>query len=475
MPSSLITTQDLEVDDDERQQQQQQQQQQVQSQHPSQPLYSNDAKTSTIMPEILSLSFNQDGGCLAIGLTTGFIICNVYPFQEAFHRNTEGGGIGLVEMLFRCNLLALVGGGPQPKYPRNKVMLWDDHRGKPIGELSFRQNVLNVKLRRDRVVVVLYDRIYLYNFSDLTLLDQIPTMSNPKGLVCLSPDNTGVITEAGGSSGGGGVLACPSIHRGGVRVELYGYRKTQLIDAHESPLAALALTVDGLLLATASEKGTLVRIFSTKDSALIYEFRRGVERASISCLAFSLCKSWLGVCSDRGTAHIFQLRQHLPPSQLPQQTHNPHESGKLGAVWKKVKPWVSSSDGNGYSSIEGSYAQVRGIRNPYICAFVPDRPTTLAVVDKDNACMLLADFGKGGEADRVSYHVLFKQQKNNTAAATKLNYNPLDYSADNADIVFGEEEEDEGFVSVERQHHQVANSNSIEQQKKGSVFVTTGM
>ena len=53
-------------------------------------------------------------------------------------------------MLFKCNIVAIVGGGVNPKYPLHKVMLWDDHQSKMIGELSFKSQVLGVKLRKDK-------------------------------------------------------------------------------------------------------------------------------------------------------------------------------------------------------------------------------------------------------------------------------------------------------------------------------------
>ncbi|CAB9527649.1 phosphoinositide-interacting protein 3 [Seminavis robusta] len=71
---------------------------------------------------LLTCSFNQDGGCLAIGTTTGFSVHNLHPQYAVSVRRDLQGGIGLVEMLFRCNLMALVGGGPSPQAPPHRVV-----------------------------------------------------------------------------------------------------------------------------------------------------------------------------------------------------------------------------------------------------------------------------------------------------------------------------------------------------------------
>ncbi len=131
--------------------------------------------------QLLHVAFNQDQGCFAAGTDKGFRIYHCEPFKETFKRDFSSGGIGIVEMLFRCNILALVGGGPSPRFAPHKVMIWDDHQNRCIGELAFRSDVKAVKLRRDRVVVALAAKVYVYNFADLALLDHIETCDNPRG------------------------------------------------------------------------------------------------------------------------------------------------------------------------------------------------------------------------------------------------------------------------------------------------------
>jgi hypothetical protein len=107
--------------------------------------------------KILFVGFNQDQGCFTVGTNNGFRIFNTFPFKDTFHRGNFfylrfkilefEGGIGYIELLYRTNIMALVGGGDKPKWLPNKVMIWDDSQMKVIGEINFKKQIRGVKMR----------------------------------------------------------------------------------------------------------------------------------------------------------------------------------------------------------------------------------------------------------------------------------------------------------------------------------------
>ena len=77
------------------------------------------------------------------------------------------GGIGVIEMLKRTNILALVGGGKNPYFPLNQLIIWDDHQGKIISKLRFNDNIISVRLRNDKIIVLTRNKFYAFNMNNL--------------------------------------------------------------------------------------------------------------------------------------------------------------------------------------------------------------------------------------------------------------------------------------------------------------------
>lgn len=69
----------------------------------------------------------------------------------------------------------------------------------------------------------------------------------------------------------------------------------------------MAINRDGTLLATASTRGTLIRIFDPKTSNKLGELRRGSKPTQICDLAFDLESNYLTCASDNGTIHLFKV------------------------------------------------------------------------------------------------------------------------------------------------------------------------
>ncbi|XP_045475842.1 WD repeat domain phosphoinositide-interacting protein 3-like [Harmonia axyridis] len=244
------------------------------------------------------VAFNQDQSCFACATTNGFRIFNCEPLKERVRHEFTNGGLGFIEMLFNSNYLAIVGGGERPLYPLNRVQIWEDVTKNVTLNLEFNYPVLGVRLRRDRIVVIMEKMIKVYTFTqNPTQLHIFETHTNPRGLCALCPNSDNAL------------LAFPWNKAGSVQLMDLGNAEKDFIniDAHSSEIACMTLNNQGTLLATASVKGTLIRVFNTSTGTLNIEVRRGSNYALIHSINFNHQSTKMCVSSDRGTIHIFAL------------------------------------------------------------------------------------------------------------------------------------------------------------------------
>ena len=163
-------------------------------------------------------------------------------------------GIGIVEMLGTSNLLALVGGGQQPKFPQNKVgiyillwshnsqaqvIIWDDAGKKTATTIEFRTPVKRVRLTKSRIAVAIQNSVHVHELRNpAKLITKYETADNLNGLCVLSKKTLAFVGRTPGQ------VQAVEMDTGNVTI----------IPAHGTPLRALELSADGAILATASEK-----------------------------------------------------------------------------------------------------------------------------------------------------------------------------------------------------------------------------
>ena len=218
-----------------------------------------------------------------------------------------------------------------------------------ICELLFPSSILAVKLNRKSLVIVLEMEIYVYDISNMRLLHVIETTPNPEGMSKpvmylprhLSTNSNNIAVCALSPSADSSYLAYPSPvpspmslattsnssspnstanppvassstssqHQSG-DVLLFSTRTltvANVIQAHKSPLSFLSINSTGSLLATSSDKGTVIRVWSIPGAEKLYQFRRGTREAKIYSMNFNLVSTLLAVSSMHDTVHIFKL------------------------------------------------------------------------------------------------------------------------------------------------------------------------
>ncbi|WAQ96960.1 WIPI2-like protein [Mya arenaria] len=207
--------------------------------------------------DLLFVNFNQDCTSVAVGTKTGY----------------------------KLSLVAIV----SLSSPR-KLKVCHFKKGTEICNYSYSNSILAVKLNRQRLIVCLEESLYIHNIRDMKVLHTIrDTPPNPNGLCALSISNDNSFLAYPGSNTIGEVQIFDTIN----------LRAVAMIPAHDNPLAAIAFNAQGTKIATASEKGTVIRVFSIPDGQKIC--------VHIYALAFSSDSTYLCASSNTETVHVFKL------------------------------------------------------------------------------------------------------------------------------------------------------------------------
>nr|XP_040255137.1 autophagy-related protein 18a-like [Aegilops tauschii subsp. strangulata] len=345
---------------------------------------------------LVHVAFNQHGTHFVAATATGFYVFSCHPLERVMRRLGSDGctfnfNVTSAQLLTRSQLAVAT------RRPNDVSGAVDDHvidfwngmcKPKDARTNTVRSPcgaVGGFRLRGDHMLVAGEGTATL--FDGVHWEKEVTTGPNPLGL-CAMEEPNGPATL---------VYALPLPEAGSVQVRRRGRAGSVSVRAHGSGVACLALSRDGRLLATAGSRGTLLRIFSTADGTKLQELRRGIDRADIHCVAFSLESQWLAVSSDKGTVHVFPVASVNKATEgggddsdnmpvTPPAAAAAPATAKQGSSLSFLKGYLPS-----YFSSEWSLAQVRlreGV--DYTVEFWRHHPNTILIAGTDGSFFVTA-------------------------------------------------------------------------------------
>lgn len=252
---------------------------------------------------VLYYSLNQDQDWLAVGTNKGYRIYNLQ--QAKCVSSYDNAAVGIIEMLYSTNLLAIVGADNDNSvlFSPKRLTIWNSNNSSSICEISFPYRVTAVRINKQRLVISIKDKIHIYDLKDTRILESIVVKNNLLGRIVLSNcKSSSLYTE-------NWYLAyTDSITSGTVKVyDAWNLRLAKEFVAHQSPILKMAMNYLGSRLVTTSCKGTIVRVFALPSGQKLYSFKRGLANTMIYSLNFSKKGDYIVLSSDSGTVHCFGL------------------------------------------------------------------------------------------------------------------------------------------------------------------------
>jgi WD40 repeat protein len=243
---------------------------------------------------------------LAFATRDGYSILDLEHLEQNPFETSES-SVGYIQAfsLNGTQMAAIVGSGDHAGSSPRKLKILNLTTHAVVHEISFQSTILSCAINSQYIAVCLESRIHILEVDGMKPVHKINSPTNAKGILTIS--NTAAPTLLGyPSSSTIGEFVITNIDT----VDLPSAGVS--CSAHKSRLACLQMNSSGTLIASASVTGTIIRVFGTKSSSKLYEFRRGLQCVEISSLLFCPLDALLLAGSSSGTVHIFKFPVEQP-------------------------------------------------------------------------------------------------------------------------------------------------------------------
>lgn len=251
--------------------------------------------------EIYHISINQEHTYLQLGTSEGFIIYKIFPFICLI--NIKIGPIKMIQMANSSKLLLLVGYKDFNEFSPKRIVFWgENEQGKEdiiCSSLPFLNNISKIFLNKSYFIVAEGESSHIFDTKKM------------KNLVSVNFGylSTWAVTPNSIETDYSYIIYSEIENIGYISIyNISTFSKITKFKAHNSLITNIDINYDNTLLATSSEKGTIIRIFSIPTGEKCFTFKRGVSNTTLYTIQFGRKnKNILFSYSSNGTIHFFNL------------------------------------------------------------------------------------------------------------------------------------------------------------------------
>ena len=240
------------------------------------------------------VSISRDGSAFGLALDHSIRVYQTDPLKRKYLKDFAS---------YRIERTAVVGDGSLVAFTASlmeryeevveKVFVWNTQLDESQCQLDFKEPIRSIALTYNFLLVILEQSTVVYDLEKCQTQGEMVTSMNPHG--------AGDLITSEGS-----LIAVCGLQPGKVSInDLTGGSRPVVFQAHQHPINLIRFSPDGAIVATASDMGTLIRLFDSVTGSHLCVFRRGTIPSRVLSVCFSPGNSELIAVSESGTVHLF--------------------------------------------------------------------------------------------------------------------------------------------------------------------------